>query len=257
MATIRRRGDKYEVQIRRSGLQQVSKTFHLFKDAQAWARHMEVQADRHELPSDPRVLQQVTLGELYLVTRYRDTIASKKRSYDRERFMLSTLLAHPICRRRLSEVTSAHFAAYRDERLQDIKPVSVKRELAPVRHLFEIARNEWRLPIKENPLARLQWKGADQRRERRLRPGEFDRLIQAATACQNRLIVPIIRLAVETGMRRGEILSIRRSDIDAHNRALLIRETKTGHSRTIPSPSRPDSVSEGDCRPRALPAQRP
>jgi integrase len=195
---------------------------------------MEVQADRHELPSDPKALQQVTLGEL--VARYRDTVSSAKRSYDREWFMLSTLLAHPIARKRLSEVTGSDFAAYRDERLRDIKSGSVKRELAPVRHLFEIARDEWGLPIKDNPLAKLQFKGADLRRERRLRPGELDKLIEAARSRKNPLIAAIICLAVETGMRRGEILSIRRSDIDAEKRTLLIRQTKNGHSRTIPLP---------------------
>lgn len=45
MATIRKREDKYEVQIRRSGLPHASRSFHALKDAQAWARHMEVQAD--------------------------------------------------------------------------------------------------------------------------------------------------------------------------------------------------------------------
>ena len=38
----------------------------------------------------------------------------------------------------------------------------------------------------------------------------------------------------ETGMRRGEILAIRRRDIDTSNRTLLILETKTGYSRTVP-----------------------
>jgi integrase len=148
--------------------------------------------------------------------------------------MLATLLAHPICCKRLSEVRAADLVDYRDERLLRVKPVSVKRELAPIRHLFEIARDEWGLAIKENPLAKLRWKGADRRRERRLRPGELARLIDAAKACRNPLIGVIIRLAVETGMRRGEILSIRQTDIEAEKRTLLIRETKNGHARTIP-----------------------
>jgi hypothetical protein len=113
MASIRKRGHKWQVQIRRSGLKSVTKTFHVLKDAQAWARLKEVQADRHELPSG---LQHLTLAEL--VVRYRDTVSTSKRSYDRERFMLGTLLAHPIARKRLSELTGADFAAYRDERLQ-------------------------------------------------------------------------------------------------------------------------------------------
>jgi hypothetical protein len=95
--------------------------------------------------------------------------------------MLATLLAHPICRKRLSELRPADFADYRDERLLRVKPVSLKRELAPIRHLFEFARDEWGLPIKENPLAKFRWKGADRRRERRLRTGELADIIPQPT----------------------------------------------------------------------------
>ena len=55
----------------------LSKSFHELKDAKTWARRMEVQADRHELPPDPKVLQEVSLGDL--VRRYRDTVTPKKR----------------------------------------------------------------------------------------------------------------------------------------------------------------------------------
>jgi len=63
MATIRRRGVKWQVQFRRVGFRSVSRSFNVLKDAHAWARLMEVQADRRDLPGDPRALQQVTLGE--------------------------------------------------------------------------------------------------------------------------------------------------------------------------------------------------
>jgi integrase len=49
----------------------------------------------------------------------------------------------------------------------------------------------------------------------------------------NKLIAPVISLAVEIGMRRGEILAIKANDIDAKNRCLLIPHTKNGHARTI------------------------
>ena len=232
MATIRKRGDKWQVQIRRVDIRPVSKSFYVRKDAEAWARHMEVQVDRRDLPSDPKVLQRVTLGEL--VERYRDTVSIKKRSYKNERIELNAFLAHQICSKRLSEVRTDDFAVYRDERLQIIKPVSLKRQLAPIHNLFEIARNEWGLPIRENPLDKLQLKAPDQRRERRLRPGELDRLIEAARSCRNPLITPIILIAVETGMRRGEILGTRQCNIDFERRALLITDTKNGQSRNIP-----------------------
>ena len=148
--------------------------------------------------------------------------------------MLGAFLLHPMCRKRLCDVNASLFATYRNERLGEVKPATLKRQLGTLRHMFNVARDEWGLPIKENPLAKLQFKGADQRRERRLRAGELDRFIEAAKVCRNPLIEAIIRFAVETGMRRGEILAIRRNHFDPINRTLLIPETKTGYSRTIP-----------------------
>jgi hypothetical protein len=60
------------------------------KDAEAWARQMEVQVDRRDLPSDPKALQRVTLGQL--VERYRDTVSVKKRGHEVERIVLNAFL---------------------------------------------------------------------------------------------------------------------------------------------------------------------
>jgi integrase len=134
----------------------------------------------------------------------------------------------------VADVTTVHFAAYRDERLKVVKPATVKRTLVPIRNLYEIARTEWGLPIRENPLSKLKLEASDQRRERRLRAGEQERLIQIASACRNRLIAPIVTLALETAMRRGEILAIRKEHFDPAKRTLLIPESKNGRARTIP-----------------------
>ena len=167
MATIRRRGNRYHVQVRRKGLRSINRSFHSHKDAEAWARQMEVQADRHELPPDPNQLRNVTLGQL--VVRYRDTVSIRKRTASAERIVLNAFLRRSICSLRLSDVRTADFAAYRDERLKQIKPSSLARELTPIRHLFEVARKEWGLPLRKNPLASFSIGGVDQRRERRLR----------------------------------------------------------------------------------------
>jgi integrase len=231
MATIRKRDRKWQVQVRRNCLF-VSKSFHTQKDAQEWARQMEVKADRRDLPPDPKALERVTLGEL--VQRYRDTVTAKKRGAQVESIVLNRFLRHPICSRRLSELRTADFANYRDQRLRDIKPASLKRQLGPIHHLFVVAREEWGLPIRQNPLNGLQLGVCDQRRERRLRPGELERLLQAARRCRNKLVSPIIAMALETGMRRGEILALKSEDIDWQGRALHIRDSKNGQGRTIP-----------------------
>src|SRR6266404_3270407 len=77
MATIRQRENKWQVQVRRAGSRAVSRSFLLRKDACAWARQMEVQADKAGLPADPKRLKTVTLGEL--IKRYQAEITVGKR----------------------------------------------------------------------------------------------------------------------------------------------------------------------------------
>jgi hypothetical protein len=142
MASIRKRRDKYEVQVRRFGQSHISRTFHDLKDARAWGRHMEAVADRQDLPatSDRKALA-TTLGEL--VTRYRNTVTPRKDGQKDEQIVLAAFGLHPICRKTLADVRTSDFAVYRDERLLDVKPTTLKRQLSPIHHLFEIARDEW------------------------------------------------------------------------------------------------------------------
>jgi integrase len=239
MATIRKRNGKYQVQVRRVGHPLISRTFIEHKDARQWARQMELAADRHDLPATvDRKQMAVTLGAL--VQRYKDTVTSRKRGAAIERVVLTNFALHPICRKTVSELRTSDFAEYRDQRLRDVSPVTLKRQLGPVRHLFEVARDEWSIPIKENPLDKLKLIAPDQRRERRLKPGELDKLLRQADKCRglSRYLGSIIPFAVETGMRRGEILSVRREHIDNANRCLLIPDSKNGRARTIPLSNR-------------------
>lgn len=235
MATIRKRGKSWQAQVRRKGHGSFSKSFHTKTDAQTWARLMEVKADQRELPKacELKTLKHTTLGEL--VQRYRDTITPRKRGADAETIVLNAFLRHKICGQFLSDIRSEHFAAYRDERLKSLKPASVKRQLTPLRHMFEVARSEWNLPITENPVAKIAMPSASgDERFRRLRDGEWPRLIRAASLRKNKTIASVIEFALETGMRRGEILAIQWKDLDQLTGRLTISNTKNGRSRTIP-----------------------
>ena len=112
MANIRKRGTKWQVQVRRKGLPPLTQSFHMKRDAEVWARQTEHQADRKEFPQDRKILESITLGEL--VVRYRDTVCVKKRSYEVEKSALNFFLRHSLCSKRLSDVSAADFAAYRD-----------------------------------------------------------------------------------------------------------------------------------------------
>ena len=232
MASIRKHRNKWQVQIRRQGTPATSKSFINRKDAENWARQTEVQIDQKSLPQDPRRLEHYTLGQL--VIRYRDTITPTKRAARNETIVLNAFLRHPICLKKLSQLTQQDFAAYRDARLKQVKAYSVKRMLSPIQNLFEVAKEEWGIPIRENPVSKLKFTYVSNRRERRLREGELDRIIEAADKTQNKLILPIIMLALQTGLRRAEILAAMWSDLDMDNRALNVPMSKNGHSRTIP-----------------------
>ncbi|MCV0351846.1 MAG: site-specific integrase [Nitratireductor sp.] len=232
MASIRKRNDKYQVQIRRKGFPPVSRCFRNLKDAKEWSRHMETLADRKDLPVDTKVLDSLTLGDL--IRRYRDEVVPAKRGAEIETVILNSFLKQPINNRPVSEITTADFVAYRDKRLAEIRPISLKRQLSPISNMFEVAKTDWGLPLKENPLKRLKINGTDRRRERRLRAGEYERLIAAANQRRSNYLSPIIGFALETAMRRGEILAMRWDDVDMDRRSILIPESKNGFSRIIP-----------------------
>jgi integrase len=236
MATIRKRDSKWQVQVRRSGHRGISRSFVLRKDAIAWAREMEVRADRSEFPVDTTELNRLTLADIVL--RYRDTVSIRKRGYAVECIVLTAFLRHPICRKSLAQITSKDFAVYRDERLKSIKPTTLKRELSPLQNMFEVARDEWGLPARENPLSKIRVDIPFQRRERRLKDGELERLTLSAQHCRNPLILPIVLFAVETGMRRSEILSLMWNEVIPAKRLAVLGQTKNGHSRTIPLSTR-------------------
>jgi integrase len=232
MASIRKHRGKFQVRVRRQGHPTLTRTFGTQADAKEWATFQERQADRGELGPSRKELETITLADL--VTRYRNEVVPGKRHGVTDTFALNLFLKHSICKKTLATLTPVDFTAYRDERLKGISPASVRRHLTPIRHMFRHAQEVWQLPLPQNPLVGAKVLNADKRRERRLREDEESRLIEAGKKTRNKLIIPIVRFALETAMRRGEILSLRWRDIDEQRATATLLETKNGHSRVIP-----------------------
>jgi hypothetical protein len=171
MATIRRRKSRWQVQIRRHG-HQVSRTFRLRADAELWARQQEAELDRGGLPTDGRSLRAHTLADL--LRRYEAEIVPRKRSADREAYMLRVILRHPIAQVSLQLLTTPEVAKYRDHRLSLVKGDTVRRELAIVRHCIEVARNEWGFVLPSNPVQQVKMPRPGNPRQRRAQPGELE-----------------------------------------------------------------------------------
>lgn len=232
MGTIRRRGSAWQVQIRRIGHNPISRSFSHKDEAQRWMRATEASLDL-VVPSghEPKVAFP-TIGEL--LERYEREITPGKRSNDREIDKLRVIRRHAIGTIPATDLQSHAVATYRDTRLKAVKPATVRRELAILRHCLEIAIHEWSLPLTSNPARRVRLPNADVSRNRRLSPEEIIRFWTAIDEARSWYLKPIVSIAFETGMRRSEILAIHRRDNDSQKRLLNIPKTKNGHPRTIP-----------------------
>jgi integrase len=244
MATITKRNGKYTVQVRRLGYPSSNKTFAHKKDAETWAKQKELEIERGELPTNHRTeLKGLTIGEL--IDRYKDTVTVRKKGKGPEQYVLSAFLRHPLASKPVADITTEDWAKYRDERLQEVTPVTLKRQLAVIHNVYTVAKEEWKLSIKDNPLDKLALKAKPVRRDRRLQDGELERIIEDAKQRKNPLILPMILLAIETGMRRGELLAMQWKHLDLRNRTLLIPDSKNGTPRRIPLTKKAMEVLEG------------
>ena len=232
MATLRKRGNRWHAQVRRKGHQPITRSFINKADAERWVRQEETRIDQGSIQHDPRILRAVTVGDL--IERYRDSVTVQKKGRKNETIILNALLRRSFADKTLAEISPADFTAYRDERVKRVKATTIRREMSLLRHAFVMAQGEWGFPITNNPLDGLRRPRMDAPRERRLRSGELLKLLRGCRESRVAYLRPLIVFAIETGMRRGEIVAIRRDHVDLDAKLLHVPVTKTGYPRTIP-----------------------
>ncbi len=131
----------------------------------------------------------------------------------------------------LYEITTELVSDYRDQRLKKVKPATVYQELALMRRMFNVARREWKW-VRNNPVADLSFSvGNSNARDRWLTVDEESKLVKAASPDW---VKAIIVFAINTGMRRSEMLNLKSRDIDFQRRLLTVQESKNKTKRAIP-----------------------
>jgi len=226
MASIRKRGGKYHVQIRKTGYPALTNTFKSLTTAKRWASATEVDLERHLYvhPSN------ITLEEL--LSRYEREVSLRHKGHGIERYRIRTLKRH-LGDQEIATLTASAIAKFRDKRLKTISPASLKRDLVILSSVLNTAIKEWGINLQQNPVSLVSLPKVGRGRDRRLEAGEEEKLLSAFDELKR-----IIIIAMETGMRRGEILNIKKSHIDFNRQTLLIPLTKTDTPRTIPLSSR-------------------
>jgi integrase len=226
MARIRERNGKWQAEIRlKKG--QMTETFPegtTKQQVKEWCLEQERRLKMGDVPTlNRRELERHTLDSL-IQWYERDRFMcphKRKRSYRNEQIMLKAFQQREprLCRKSFSELTQRDFRDYRDRRLGNdgVKPSTLRRELNPIRHLFRVARLERDIPV-ENPLQGLWLPPEDPGREPTLSVEERSKLFKATQTCrgvcQRRLWVSLILAALETALRRGQLLKLQWKDVD-------------------------------------------
>ena len=231
MATIRKKAGKWQGLIRRSFHKPISKTFISKQDAQRWARETERLIE---------VGQYVDLSEANkttlkaLLERYEREVSSKKRS-SADKYLIKNIMRHEIVSKVLAQISTTDVAKFRDARLETISGSSCDRELSILSDCIKRAINEWGCYIRENPVkANLRCK-ENNKRNRRLDVGEYEKLMSSCKS--NRAFwCPVIDFAIHTGMRRGELLNITWDMVQWYKKFIKLPAhiTKTNRDRNVP-----------------------
>lgn len=235
MATITKRANgKWQAKCRRKGYKTLSKTFSKKSNADKWAKKIELEKEQGILESTATAERTLVSS---LLKRFWEEVASHYKSAANTKYRLDYLekvLGH-IHLIDLSVDVAREFKEYR---LETVSGDSVRKELSLLKRMVDHAMKEWNIYLpKGNPFTKVKLPVKGASRERRLKNGEFDKIYEHANEYGGS-ICAIFELAIETAMRRGEILSLKWESIDLSRKIAHLPVTKNGSSRTIPLSNR-------------------
>lgn len=254
MGTITKRGElQWQAKVRKKGFPTQSRTFSYKEDAERWVRAVERELETSGF-IDRREAEKNTLGEV--LQRYKRDITPAKKSAEIEAVKIDVILMdHILPKLKMAALTSSAVAAWRDRRLKTVSGATVNREIDVLSAVLNHARREWDIHV-ENPIPFIKRPERARARDRRLSEEEERYLLAALTGgerldngtfskgARNPWLLPLVRLALETAMRRGELLSLKWENVDLQRQTAYLPDTKNGDARTVPLSKRAVAILE-------------
>lgn len=211
----------------------VEKSFTTRNRAQAWVSRCEAARRRYvpEGPDAPSIFN-TTLGDI--VRRYGREVTPQKRGARTEAYRVNKIAEASIGGILLADLTSKAVADYRNMRLLTVAGQTARIELYIIKKALDCAQREWGFELPRNPVGLISLPSPGKPRERRLEPGELEKL--EAHLAGHPVALAVVRFAVHTAMRRGEMLGMRWRHVNMGQRMVYLPQTKNGHARTVPLP---------------------
>lgn len=238
MATFVKRGDTWRAQVRMKGVSK-SATFDKKAQATAWAQETEAEILAGKIgKSSGRLFR-------HAVDKYCAEILPTKKGASKE-----LIRATAICKRLqfigelIDDVTPEMITTWKNQRLKEVKDSTVNRELNFLSAIFQAAVKEWKW-IRENPVHGVKRPPKTPPVDRLISPEEIEQVISTfgisegttPTMTYQRVGLAFL-FAIETGMRIGEICSLKHEDINIEKRFAIIRTSKNGDCRYVPLSSK-------------------
>lgn len=229
MATFQERNRGIRALIRKKGFPAITKTFDNKTQAKEWATDVEAKMNSG-VYKDTREAENLSVGEA--LDRYEKEESIEKRGYRQEANRIKLLKKYPLVKFSMLTLTVEGVSKYVQQRkAEGMSPSTITKELAIISHLYTVARAKWGMSFLENPVIRGVRPKASKGRERRLEEGELEKLLKFSKTDTMRTV---ITLAVETAMRRAEMVGIRLKDINFKERRITLYDTKNGETRRVP-----------------------
>lgn len=247
MATFQKRGDTWRVRIIRRPLGiDESATFPTKAQAQAWAtkREAEILAGARGIPTHNYLIADA-------IDRFVKIETDKRRGGRWEAIRLAVFRKHKIAHRPIGKCTSDDIARWRDERLTQVSPSSVAREMNLWAALFSVAVREWKW-IHANPVRGVKRPDEPPARRRGITSEEATAIVLKLNGPAGSQVKAAFLIALETAMRAGEILGLSWDHVDLDRRVVTLPRTKNGDSRQVPLSIAAVNILSGIPKPAAL-----
>ena len=193
MASIRKRGKSWQVQVRSRKTGAIGKSFHRKADAERWAIDQEALMQNGQFAR----IQTQGLNLSDLMQAYAEKITPTKKGAAQEFRRIARLMKErDLMLTPLPDAKPHIFASFRDRRLKD-GVRACQYDLVLLRHAWNMARVEWGWPLGDNPLSLIRMPKNNPPRERRLRAGEYEALRDASHSSRAWYLWPIVELLLK------------------------------------------------------------
>jgi integrase len=181
-----------------------------------------------------------------LIDRYLVDVTPLMKGAAEDEYKLRALQRATLSQLAISKLTPSVLAKHRDLRLRAVSSGTVIRELAYISSVINHARREWGINI-PNPVALVRKPASPQGRDRILNPEERVALLAALIPSGRRSpwMLPIVQIALETAMRRGELLALHWKHINLRDQVAILETTKNGERRIVPLSTRAVETFKG------------